>query len=55
VCDTLEKRATGTAKQRFERELAEFFRGHDEELAEARAIVDNALSDERAAILADGV
>lgn len=51
--NSLEKRAHGTAKARFEGQLAEFFRGHDEELAEARALVDEALADERAAILSE--
>lgn len=44
---SLSKRATQGTKARFERQLAEFFRGHDEELAEARRIVDEALAAER--------
>jgi hypothetical protein len=49
----LEKRATGTAKERFEKQLQEFFRGHNDEYWEARGICDQLLDDERAAVMAN--
>lgn len=46
------KRATPTA-ERFCQQLKEFFKGHDEELAEAIDIVSEAIAEEKAAILAE--
>src|SRR5260370_20062574 len=48
----LEKRAHETAKERFREQLEKFFAGHNDEFWEARGVCDQALDDERAAILA---
>ena|SRR5438309_1855691 len=51
---TLSKRAKdGTAKERFDQQLQKFFAGHNDEYWEARGICDQAIEDERAAIVAN--
>lgn len=51
---TLEKHAT-PAKERFDQQLQEFFRGHNDEYWETRELIDKMLEDERAEILAGAV
>jgi hypothetical protein len=52
VSDTLEKRAHGTAREKFRQELEKFCAGHNDEFWEALAVCDQAVDDERASILA---
>ena len=48
----LSKRAKGgTAEERFDQQLQKFFAGHNDEYWEAHGICDQAIEDERAAIL----
>jgi len=47
---TLGKRANGTARERFRRELEKFFAGHSEEYEEAASIAAEALSEELSTI-----
>jgi hypothetical protein len=55
VSDTLEKRAHGTAREKFRRELEKFFAGHNEEFWEALEVCNRAVEDEKASILAGEV
>jgi hypothetical protein len=52
VSDTLEKRATGSARERFDKQLQEFCRGHNDEYWQILEVCNQALDDERASILA---